>query len=450
MAVAASLRRFSGLAKTKFMFLPSMEKTGYGTLNKTSVVLIAIQGTCVFLFISSFNLNTILPWARSSHLLFMRTFLILLSFVTCFAEKLMSRKKQDHLCRLEFVLIFISHFVFCYAFICPRPYLLVFDGLPLLRKVHIHTNLIFSLINSSILAPYLFFLSRYICNIPIYTEVPGLFVYLKRQSASILSDSKKVFTASLQLGLAAAAIYFGIVHVILKALALVFRIDVVYTTLLDLSVHILAMSISNFIYFYAFAVLDHLIIFNGSFVSAKLARTDIFASSISSMSMEERHYWFHQVSLMYRELRLKNHTKMIKGVQECVEHELSELARLVRSMEGSKKQLDISLYVVVPQVNKNFIKRYRAYHIFEVIKKKINYEIEMFILSGRYRVLSGVVERMLNFVHCLKNNENLSIVSPTILKQIENLSSMVGDVEKMCEIDLEKRKFVELFAKLSQ
>lgn len=427
-----------------------MEKTGYDTLNRMPVMLTVMQGMCMFLFISSFNLNAILPWARSSHLLFMRTFLILLSFVACLVAKLVSRKRQGKFCRLVFALIFMSHLVFCYAFICPRPRLLVFDGIPLLRKVHIHTNLIFSLINTSIFAPYLFFLSQYICSIPTYTEIPGLFVYLRRQSGDIFNDSKKVLVGSLQLGFPAAGLYFGTVHVALKTLALIFRIDIVYTTLIDLVIHVLIMSISNFVYFYAFSILDHLIIFNGSFASSRLARSDVFACNTSEMSVEERRYWFHQVSLLHRELRLKSHAKVAKSVQECVEHELSELARLVSSMENSKKQLDASLYVTVPQVNRNFIKRYRAYHIFDLMKKKVSHEVKMLVSCKKYRILSGVMVQMLNFVYDLGKNENLCIISPAILRSLENLSGAVSGAEKMCGIDLEKKTLVELFAKLSQ
>lgn len=426
-----------------------MERTGYDTLNKIPIALVAIQGTCIFLFISSFNLNTILPWAGNTHLLFTRTFLILLSFFACFLEKIVSRKRQDWPLRLSTALIFVSHLTFSYAFVCSRPYLATFDGVPLLRKARIHTNLIFSLINSAIFGSYLSLLSHHISRVPMFTEVPGLFVYLKRQFSDIFNDSKKMFTVSLRMGLTIACLYFSTVHVIIKTLARALRIDIIYTTFVDLAIHVLVMSVSNFVYLSASSAIDHLIIFNMSFASAETT-PDILSHNVSEMSVGERHYWFHRVFLSYKELKVKNRIKLVKDIQECVEYELSDLARLVDVMKNSKMELDSSLYVTVPQPNKNFIKRYRAYHVFEMIKKKMAHEAWMVVLCRKYRTLSGVAWHMLNFVSDLKKKENLCVVSPAVLHLTKDLLKAVRGAEKMCGISLEGEVLAEFFTKLSQ
>jgi len=408
------------------------DRQNFGKTKPSALFLTALETVLLSLAVSTVDLNIITPWSKNTHFYFMRTCVIVLSLLFCLLEKLLFRSLRLNYTQ-SLVLTAFSHFLFSYVYIYPKIPMVSVNGFIFINKIQISTILFLNLATSFFLSLYMTFLSYCIYNFPTYTQTSGLFVYLKQSFYSIAGDSKNVFLASLKLSVVFSMIYFGSVNLILRFIAFFLRIQLLNPSFFYLCIHILAVSLSNTVYFFSNLIINHLIVFNSSYSSSKTG--NMLYNEIDGGRKEEKRLWFHKTAQTHKKIR--NNPMLIKSMHEYILFEMSELENVLSLMDNCKRRLDDTLYTAVPQVNKNYTKKVKECSILQAIGLKVRTQFEMFIFRRKYSVYYEFLANALSFVSNERGHGSLSPLSVEIISQISDLVKLIKKTESAFKLDLQ-------------
>lgn len=364
-----------------------------------TILISALQTLLLSLVVSSFNVNAL--FMKTDFLFAFRTSLIFFVFLIELLNKFLIKSNTINPFQ-SFIARFVSVFLFLHSFIySSNSFKFYFKGPCLIfLKLFFHSNLLFSILNSIVLSSYLTFYSFFISNVPAYTQASGLIFYLKDQIPSIISESIGISMFTAKLTSLTVISYILCIHTLLKSILVFIRISPYYNSIWDLFSFILKVCISNSVFYLIFRFIDSFILFNTSF--------DYDDFSNDSLDLK-----YHKIVMAYKrkELKLKNNSKAIQTLECYVSKEISSLKQIINYIELSKKHLDSSLFIHVPQANRNRSKKYKVFHITDALKSKGIHYIEKWLLSKRFNVLIEHFETVLLLCKTIKDNENIVVLA---------------------------------------
>lgn len=387
-----------------------------------TILMCVLQTLILSLVISSFNVNAL--FTTTHFLVGIRTFLISFVFLGELLNKLLIKNNsidlfQSFITRSVFIFLFLHSFIYF-----PSSFKFYFKG-PcfIFLKFFFHSNLLFSFLNSLLLSSYLTFYSFFIANVPSYTQASGLLFYLKEKIPSIFFESIHISLFTVKSCSLVILGYIVCFHTLLKYIFIFIRISPYYNSIWDFIPFILSLCVSNGVFYVISRFIDSFILFNTSFEYDEL----------SNDSLDVK---YHRVVMSYKrkEIKLKNNSKAIKILECYILKEIEELKQIIKYFELSKRHLDSSLFIHVPQANKNCTKKYKVYHMTDALKSKIAYYIEKWLFSKRFNALVEHFEAILLLCKNIKDIENIAILSTK--NQIEILEILRTSQVLASEMDM--------------
>ncbi|ELA41173.1 uncharacterized protein VICG_01772 [Vittaforma corneae ATCC 50505] len=436
------------------------DSAGERLCSPVPVIVTLLQAVILSFIISSINVNTLLPWYTNQHIT--RTFLICSASILLVGQRILNRQHALTL-KNNLIMEFTSHILFTYCFIQPQT-LLKFDRTYIfpLSKLKIHVNLLFSVVNSAIFSSFFTFLDCFVKSRIVYTQAPGLFAYLRSKLVAILVDAKNVMQWCIRLSVVGFILYFCLFHNILSILTFSLRISLFYNSITEVVFHILILCINDAVFYIFYAILEYVAVFNLSFNSYSVdyhtepddnAINDIKSTHenvsntdcINSILLK-----YHKAVMAFKskELKFKTKPNEAKLVEIAACSALDEIREILKLFEASRNSLDSEIFVTVPQANKRYIKRYRAYHLLNILWGKMQYQAQCFVLSRRLSIVLDSLIEILDFVFTVREQEGIQLLNQAFFNDLLETVEHIGDISGKLQIDLKDERLSNLINKL--
>lgn len=143
-----------------------------------------------------------------------------------------------------------------------------------------------------------------------------------------------------------------------------------------------------------------------------------------------------------------NGKSSIKIIENYITQEINNLQDCLNALEILKKQLESSLYINVPQVNKNYSKKYKAFDFIDSFKSKIVYKIVKNLLAKKLNVFIENFVSILQIVKIVREQDNINVISMDNQQLIVKILKELKLLSVQMEIDLNTAAFEENFNKL--
>lgn len=389
--------------------------------------LTVLEGVCVALVMSHFDLS----------LASYRSMILFLSFMIMMFSKISLFSYYPLL-----LTNFLSFFLFANAFVIPTEFMRI-KGSFILNIVQINLNMVLTVIWCLLFAIYSSYI-RINYSYLVYTFPRGLLSYLKNKIMSTFKNMRSIFILTF---LSCLFIYFNlmILNNTIGKLLILIRFRLFFPGLISSMRHILGLCISTLFYYFDNVIYEGLVNFNRSY---------ILNPEITKMeqSKEGMRFWFHNLRLVYSKQSvnsskygpLSKSYNSLKHLQSYIDFEISQIVSILESMRTTKNIMTSAFYISVPQVNKNYSKKYRAFSICETIKNKIKYEVEMHMLLMQYYNSTTFMTNLLEFL-AETINDDLG------LEYILKTDKLIGDIQNTENIvlkDLSSKNYSEIYGKL--
>lgn len=402
----------------------------------TAIVLSAIQCVLFSVILSSININTLLSWYDNNH--FKRIFLIAISGLIILSWKILSRTGLLHPKQLLAV-IFMAHFIFCYSFIYPQIFIRIDKKIIFpISKLMIHVNALILTSYSLIFSLYFTCIDYYVKIIPQYTHSRGLFSFLKSNILEIVTDSKRATMYYIKIIVLFLICYFCFLHNVFYFILPFFRITVFYRSIKEMILYVLILGINTTLFTMFCKVVDCLVVFNISFRPDDIILDDIDVLDYQKMV----------VSYKNKEIKLKSSPKISKVIESSVLKDIKDLKNVLEMLGQSKKDLNSKIFVSVPQVKKGYTKRYKAYHLIDVLMSRIYFSVRTFLLSEKFHFVSNALTEKLEFVIFVKEQESILTVSPSTQCLLYEIVADTKDISEKMKIGLLTDSFLNIHDKI--
>lgn len=402
----------------------------------TALILSAIQCVLFSIVLSSINPNTLLSWYDNNHL--KRMTLIAISGLGVLFWKILARTGLLNPKQL-LAIIFIAHFIFCYNFIYPQILLetnkrIIFP----FSKLMIHVNAFILISYSLVSSLYFTAIDFYVKTIPQYTHSRGLFSFLKSNILEIAADSKKALSHYIKIITLILVCYFCFIHNISNLILPFFRIAIFYRSIKEVILYVLVLGINTTVFTAACKLIDCLVVFNISFRPDDLTLDDTDVLEYQKVT----------VSYKKKEIKFKTSPKMAKVIESSIKKDINNLKNILEMLDQSKKDLNSKIFVSVPQVNKGYTKKYKAYHLIDVLISRICFHVRLFLLSEKFHFASNILAEKLEFVLFVKEQENVVITCPSIQSLLYEIVTDTKDVSEKMDVSLLTDKLLNIHDKI--
>lgn len=423
-----------------------MDTFKFPRMSLITIAVTYIQSALLALFISSIDIASAIYIDKQSLFLKFRPYAILLSCIIYASTKILLNN-QILSQYTTFLLLFLSHALFNLFFVVSFPSQVAYkykDSFFLFNRIQIHLGLLLNVLVCGANSFFLTFINHKVNLGLSYTDVQGLFLYLRLSIYKALYRAYRLALYELY-GMSVFSLsYIIILGTILRLPLFLLRIYIVYHSIIELFNYIIILSITIFLFLSVIEIIEYLITYNCSFV---VQRQLVFEGS---SSLNGQRYYLHQINSIYKHnisTKLKNSVSILRDLTDYSAKEIKYTVSLINNMITAKNDLDSSMYVTVPQVNKNFIKKVKSYDIISSIRCRVKYYIDMAILSRRYSFMNKILCKIISFHILLNRRESLGILNAGSLCDIKTLSEKLRNLDKTIGIPLETYELSTLISK---
>lgn len=305
-----------------------------------------------------------------------------------------------------------------------------YKGIILINKINISSNFTITLLLSLVFSSYFIFLKLYLFNTEIFPSSKGIFMFLKLKLTIFKNDLKENFKFYSRLSLVVSFIYIFLIHIFLSKILILLRINLHFSGIFSFLCQILKFLFSLLFFNFIDTILDTIIIYNKLFYFDKNK-----IKEFENLEINKR-IWFY--SVLYE----KNNIKVLNEVKEYVNSEIITAHKILYNLYVLKKSLDSQVFISVPQPNKGFSKKYKAFLLLDRIWNRIKYEIELHLIVKKYNIICNILKESLNYILNIKNQEIFNI---QFIGKFLELGEIAKDREILLDKNLNSFMFYEIY-----
>lgn len=426
------------------------EEARIGEIQKKrhSALFLIAETAALGIFIGFLDFNIIFPW--KNHELWKRVIYF------CICSQLLLICKSMHRNTKYFLSLtkdtfptligihVLTYFIFAIYFIeyPTKPFRLayLFPFLKTKTQILSRKMLFFLLFNASTFTTYQVFLENYTSFRQKYTHIPGLFTFLKSKLPFLIPECTSAFKFSLKTNFALFVFYlaFCIPFLITSRITVKVIFDFLNSSS-EIFVYMITFSFTNFVFHMFSKLIEYSQTFNSTFYISTI-EIDPKSATKANEALE----YFKIVSRYKKnEFKFRTHSKEASMVEMYFEKRTKEMNKILNYIRESKKRLDASLFVTIPEPNKNQTRRYRAYDTFNIMLSSLKYCIEIRILAKRFNAACEFLPECVDFVVSIREHENLNVVREPFLREFNALVEDSIDLSKRLKLNLLVKPIIE-------
>ncbi|KAF9764536.1 hypothetical protein NGRA_0477 [Nosema granulosis] len=323
------------------------------------------------------------------------------------------------------------------------------------KKISINVCYLFNLLVSLIAGVLCTVRYSFLTNPQTFTHTGGLVFYLIKSSQGIFNSIMNFYFLDLLFSYWFVAFYSFFLRFILNVFFILFRIQLVYHSLLSLFNHIILSNTSVLVYYLLMEIIDRLIVFNTSILNKQ------FADFYFYDDIDMLRYSFHQVSgLSYKYTyvcrKVSRSQSSLVNLEDYITVEFASLKKVLDSLIAEHKALENKLWITVPQVDKaterqatnenvsshkqhNFTKKFKTYGILDRYISRIGYFFKVRALINDFNKQMYYVERIDKFINFLVKHRDCYLLLGEFDRRYselyKNLLESIKKTEKECGVD---------------
>lgn len=310
-----------------------------------------------------------------------------------------------------------------------------------IAKLCISSNFAINVIHSFLVSSFISKMHFYLSDSSFYIDKVGFLMFFKDSFCQIISEFKDFFAFSSTFLGFSVIYYLVFFHLIINSFIWLGRIRFVFSGVFTSISCFTLLILSSTIFFFGISFFDCIIRFNKSYVSAKTQLPDFDLLKHD----DDKRFWFH--CIYSSKVKTSNELNLKRDVQEYILFEMLNLASVLEDLTILSKQADASRYIHVPQPNKNYSKKYKAFDLLTSCKNKIINYSENYVLLKKYNLINNALVFAFNYLFSTPSNLRFKY---EFIKKIESIILTIKEAEIALGRKLNSDFYLEMEAMVRQ